>query len=71
RMLRHNSERAQFVVISLRKVTLKFASHLYGVTMHGDGCSRVIGIHLDDIHDVEAREGARAPESVGAPLEAR
>ncbi|MGI0131016.1 MAG: hypothetical protein ACREEC_12850, partial [Thermoplasmata archaeon] len=71
RMLRHNAERAQFVVISLRKVTLKFASHLYGVTMHGDGCSRVIGIHLDDIHDVEAREGARAPESVGAPLEAR
>jgi len=62
RMLRHNAERAQFIVISLRKVTLKFASHLYGVTMHGDGCSRVIGIHLDDIHDVESREGARAPE---------
>jgi len=62
RMLRHNAERAQFIVISLRKVTLKFASHLYGVTMHGDGCSRVIGIHLDDIHDVEGREGARSPE---------
>jgi chromosome segregation protein len=74
RMLRHNAERAQFVVISLRKVTLKFASHLYGVTMHGDGCSRVIGIHLDDIHDVESREGARAPEPAVAspvPLEAR
>ncbi len=71
RMLRHNAERAQFIVISLRKVTLKFASHLYGVTMHGDGCSRVIGIHLDDIHDVESREGARAPEPAPPALEAR
>jgi chromosome segregation protein len=71
RMLRHNAERAQFIVISLRKVTLKFASHLYGVTMHGDGCSRVVGIHLDDIHDVESREGAREPEDVPKALEAR
>ncbi len=71
RMLRHNSERAQFVVISLRKVTLKFASHLYGVTMHGDGCSRVVGIHLDDIHDVESREGAREPDEAPKALEAR
>jgi chromosome segregation protein len=71
RMLRHNAERAQFVVISLRKVTLKFASHLYGVTMHGDGCSRVIGIRLDDIHDVESRENARAPDAAPPALEAR
>ncbi len=70
RMLRRNAERAQFVVISLRKVTLKFAQHLYGVTMHGDGCSRVVGIHLDDIHDVESRENARAPEDP-APVVAR
>ncbi|MGP8073367.1 MAG: chromosome segregation protein SMC [Thermoplasmata archaeon] len=73
RLLRRNAERAQFIVISLRKVTLKFAHHLFGVTMRGDGCSRVVGIHLDDIHDVEAREGARAPEAMppNAPLEAR
>jgi len=70
RMLRRNAERAQFVVISLRKVTLKFAHHLFGVTMRGDGCSRVVGIHLDDIHDVESRENARAPEGP-APMEAR
>ena len=30
RMLRRNSERAQFIVISLRKVTLKFARQLFG-----------------------------------------
>ncbi len=71
RMLRHNAERAQFVVISLRKVTLKFAHHLFGVTMRGDGCSRVVGIHLDDIHDVESRENARGPEAVPPTLEAR
>jgi chromosome segregation protein len=71
RMLRHNAERAQFIVISLRKVTLKFAGHLYGVTMHGDGCSRVVGIHLDDIHDVESREGAREPETAPRAVEAR
>jgi chromosome segregation protein len=73
RLLRHNAERAQFIVISLRKVTLKFAHHLYGVTMRGDGCSRVVGIHLEDIHDVEARDGARAADAPApnSPLEAR
>ncbi len=71
RMLRRNSERAQFVVISLRKVTLKFAQHLFGVTMRGDGCSHVVGIHLDDIHDVESRENARNPEAPAPAMEAR
>ncbi|MGP8077926.1 MAG: chromosome segregation protein SMC [Thermoplasmata archaeon] len=70
RLLRRNAERAQFIVISLRKVTLKFAHHLYGVTMRGDGCSRVVGIQLDDIQDVESRENAQAPEAP-APVVAR
>ena len=70
RMLRRNSERAQFIVISLRKVTLKFSHHLFGVTMRGDGCSRVVGLHLDDIHDVESRENALVPEAP-TPVEAR
>ncbi len=70
RMLRRNAERAQFIVISLRKVTLKFAHQLFGVTMRGDGCSRVVGIHLDDIQDVEEK----GPSQIGAPappMEAR
>jgi len=70
RLLRRNAEKAQFIVISLRKVTLKFAHHLFGVTMRGDGCSRVVEIHLDEIQDVEARENARAPEAPAA-VEAR
>ncbi|MGI0053031.1 MAG: hypothetical protein ACREC5_02955, partial [Thermoplasmata archaeon] len=64
RLLRRNSERAQFVVISLRKVTLKFAHRLFGVTMHGDGCSRVVGLNLDEIVDVDERE---RPEAHPAP----
>ncbi len=70
RLLRRNAERAQFIVISLRKVTLKFAHQLYGVTMRGDGCSRVVGIRLDEIQDVESRENARVPEAA-TPVEAR
>ncbi|MDE1819555.1 MAG: chromosome segregation protein SMC [Euryarchaeota archaeon] len=56
RMVRRNSARAQFIVISLRKVTLKWAEHLLGVTMHGDGCSRLVSIRLDDIKDVDEKE---------------
>ena len=70
RMLRRNSERAQFVVISLRKVTLKFARQLFGVTMRGDGCSRVVGLGLDEIKDVDEREIASAPRAT-PPMEAR
>jgi chromosome segregation protein len=65
RLLRRNAERAQFIVISLRKVTLKFAHRLFGVTMHGDGCSRVVGLKLDEIVDVDEKD--RAPEPL-APL---
>ncbi|MCI4316999.1 MAG: chromosome segregation protein SMC [Thermoplasmata archaeon] len=68
RMLRRNSERAQFIVISLRKVTLKFAAHLFGVTMHGDGCSRVVGLRLDELVDMEARErGGEAAPAASEP----
>ncbi len=70
RMVRRNSERAQFIVISLRKVTLKFARQLFGVTMRGDGCSRVVGLGLDDIKDVDERE-AVGPASAPPALEAR
>jgi chromosome segregation protein len=65
RLLRRNAERAQFIVISLRKVTLKFAHRLFGVTMHGDGCSRVVGLKLDEIVDVDEKD--RAPEALLAP----
>lgn len=43
RMVKKNSSTAQFVMISLRKVTLGHADHIYGVTMMGKGVSEVIG----------------------------
>jgi chromosome segregation protein len=71
RMLRRNSERAQFIVISLRKVTLKFARHLFGVTMRGDGCSRVVALSLDEIKDVDDRESEAVAGRSPPALEAR
>ncbi|MCI4344589.1 MAG: AAA family ATPase, partial [Thermoplasmata archaeon] len=67
RLLRRNAERAQFIVISLRKVTLKFAHRLFGVTMHGDGCSRVVGLKLDEIVDVDERDRLPEPKVALAP----
>jgi chromosome segregation protein len=70
RLLRRNAERAQFVVISLRKVTLKFAHRLFGVTMHGDGRSRVVSLGLEEIVDVDDRDRDRAG-NVPAPVAQR
>lgn len=67
RMLRRNAERAQFIVISLRKVTLKCAHRLFGVTMHGDGCSRVVSLKLDEIVDVDERDRAEEKPALVAP----
>jgi len=52
RMVRKNSRRAQFVVVSLRKVTLKEADSIYGVTMRADSISDVIGnVSLTEISE--------------------
>ncbi len=41
RIIKRNSNSAQFVVVSLRKSTIKFADYIIGVTNRGDGISRV------------------------------
>ncbi|MEE9150945.1 MAG: chromosome segregation protein SMC [Thermoplasmata archaeon] len=52
RMVRKNSRRAQFVMVSLRKVTLKEADCIYGVTMRGDSISDVVGnVSLQEISE--------------------
>jgi len=57
RMIRRNSHAAQFVQISLRKVTLKQADHIAGVTMRSDGISElVMKVNLADIHEEKASE---------------
>jgi len=61
RMIKRNSSTAQFVQISLRKVTLKEADHIIGVTMTSAGHSDlVMKVNLSDVQD------ERPPEAVAA-----
>ena len=41
-MCRERSEQAQFIMVTLRKVSLQLADHHIGITHAGDGCSRRI-----------------------------
>jgi len=43
RMIKRNSDYSQFIMVSLRKVALKEANHVYGVTMRDTGISEMIG----------------------------
>ena len=58
--IRESSKRAQFIVISLRKATLKYADHLIGVTTMGDGVSRII--QKMSISEVPEYEGEKEGE---------
>lgn len=52
KMVTKNAEFAQFILISLRKVTFKDADHVYGVTMQGTGISYLIGkVNLTEVGD--------------------
>lgn len=57
RMIKRRAEHSQFISVSLRKIALKEANYLYGVTMHDSGISEMIG-NID-------------PESVGPTGEIR
>ncbi|MHB8584833.1 MAG: chromosome segregation protein SMC [Thermoplasmatota archaeon] len=66
RMIRQNSKHAQFIVVSLRKVTLKEADHVYGVTMQGDGQSVLVGeVHISEIADEPEPARSEKPMLVG------
>jgi len=43
RMIKQNAADTQFIMVSLRKIALKEANHVYGVTMQDDGISDMIG----------------------------
>ena len=64
RMVREESKHAQFIVVSLRKVTLKEADNIYGVTMTSTGISEVLGkVSISEIVD----EPPRAADAAHAP----
>ena len=43
RMIKNNALDSQFIIVSLRKIALKEANHVYGVTMRETGVSEMIG----------------------------
>ena len=62
-MIKKNTQLAQVVQITLRKVTLAKADHRYGVTMQGNGISDIIGnVRLSDVAD----DGKLAKPAEGA-----
>ena len=59
KMVKRNSDHAQFLQISLRKVTLKEAEHLVGVTMQKKGISDlVMKVDLGDVKEPPTPEGS-------------
>ncbi|UCH87897.1 MAG: chromosome segregation protein SMC [Thermoplasmata archaeon] len=66
KMITKNTKLAQFILISLRKVTFKDASHVYGVTMQGTGISYIVGkVNLTEIG--EDGEIMKNLDDIGGP----
>ena len=55
-MLGELAGRAQLIVITHNRSTMKSASILYGVTMGGDGVSKLLSIKLEDADEVIAQK---------------
>jgi len=47
-MLKHMSDRIQFIFITHNKITMEIAHHLTGVTMHEPGVSRLVAVDVDE-----------------------
>jgi len=47
-MLKHMSDRVQFIFITHNKITMEIADHLAGVTMHEPGVSRLVAVDVDE-----------------------
>ncbi len=60
-LLRRYSDRAQFIVITHQKRTMEAADWLYGVSMGGDGVSKVLSRRLPAEHP-EGHRQAQSPE---------
>jgi chromosome segregation protein len=59
KLCRLRSQRAQFIMVTLRKVSLQMADHHIGITHAGDGCSRRI-TDFDREQAVEVGDAAHA-----------
>jgi chromosome segregation protein len=67
-LLRHFSERTQFVVITHNKRTMEASDRLYGVTMQQAGISRIVSVRLETDGELAAEiaeaDAGAAPEGV-------
>jgi chromosome segregation protein len=65
-MVKKNSEQAQFLQISLRKVTLRQADHIVGITMQKKGISDIImKVDLGDVKEPQAKAGPPEGQRTG------
>jgi chromosome segregation protein len=62
-LLRRYSDRAQFIVITHQKRTMEAADWLYGVSMGGNGVSKVLSRRLPP-EAVAAQDGEDAPQGI-------
>ena len=62
---RNRSEAAQFIMVTLRKVSLELADHHIGITHGGDGCSRRI-VDFDKARAIELGEKAEKEATYAA-----
>jgi chromosome segregation ATPase len=66
-LVRRFSDRAQFVIVTHQKRTMDAADVLYGVTMGGDGVTKVVSRKLPrDRTEDEEDEGESGPEALSA-----
>jgi chromosome segregation protein len=66
KMCRERSKSAQFIMVTLRKVSLRLADHHIGITHGGDGCSRRI-VDFDKTRALEL--GAKALKEAKAAVD--
>jgi chromosome segregation protein len=66
-LLRRFSDRAQFIVVTHQKRTMEAADCLYGVSMAGNGVSKVISRRLPVAEDEPASGEAPAPPAPAPP----
>ena len=66
-LVRRFSSRAQFVVVTHQKRTMDAADVLYGVSMGGDGVTKVISRRLPREEQAELEPGSEASEPAEAP----
>jgi chromosome segregation protein len=65
-LVRHFSEKTQFICITHNKKTMEMADRLFGVTMEEPGISKIVSVHLDGGSAEILDQLAAGPGAIGA-----